>query len=228
MTTKKASILLVEDDPSLGFLMKDALEEDYHVNWILDGQFASDKFKEGAYDACLLDIMLPRKDGFTIAEEIRAANQQVPILFVSAKSMEEDRIKGFLKGGDDYITKPFSMNELKLRIEVFLRRSNNKKTDRYTIGSYTFVPSTFCLTHGDNAKKLTRRESELLEYLVKNHSQVIKREEILNALWGNDDYFNGRSLDVFISKLRKYLSGDPRIKISNYHGVGFQFEVPKD
>lgn len=226
--TKKASILLVEDDPSLGYLMKDALEDNYNVKWLVDGQYAKEKFKEGNFDVCLLDIMLPKKDGFSIAEDIRSINQQVPILFVSAKSMEEDRIKGFMKGGDDYITKPFSMDELKLRIEVFLRRSESKpKTeDQIAIGQYVFSPPTFTLSFLGEEQKLTRRESELLQYLAVNHTQVIKREDILNALWGNDDYFNGRSLDVFISKLRKYLSKDPEIKINNYHGVGFQFQIP--
>ena len=227
--TKKASILMVEDDPSLGYLMKDALEEDYQVKWLIDGQAASEKFKEGDYDICLLDVMLPKKDGFSIAEDIRGINQEVPILFVSAKSMEEDRIKGFMKGGDDYITKPFSMDELKLRIDVFLRRSKTSpaKEESIRIGQYEFSHLNLTLTLNTDQRKLTRRESELLHYLCKNHSQVIKREDILNAIWGNDDYFNGRSLDVFISKLRKYLAEDPGIKINNYHGVGFQFQVPE-
>ena len=217
---------MVEDDPSLGYIMKDNLDENYEVHWVMDGGHVIEKLSQLSIDLILLDVMLPKIDGFSLAEEIRAANKGIPILFVSARSLEEDRLKGFLKGGDDYITKPFSMDELKMRIEVFLKRSGigirNEK--EFKIGAYTFIPDNLMLIHSDEERKLTRRESELLQYLITRKGKVIKREDILNALWGNDDYFSGRSLDVFISKLRKYLNHDPTIQINNYHAVGFQFE----
>lgn len=223
----KSKILLVEDDSSLGFLIKDALEGHYDVFWATDGQKAEEAFKKDCYNLCLLDVMLPHKSGFEIADTIRKANTDIPILFVSARAMEEDRIKGFMKGGDDYITKPFSMEELKHRIAVFLKRSKNQSVgqDGISIGQYNFKPDLLLLSTGQEEKKLTRKEGNLLFFLASKKNEVIKREEILMAVWGKDDYFTGRSLDVFISKLRKYLSGDPNIEIENYHGVGFLFKV---
>ena len=216
-------ILLVEDDPSLGFLMKDALEELYQVHWATDGQKATNAFQESSFDLCLLDVMLPQKSGFQVAETIRAKDKDIPILFVSARAMEEDRIKGFMQGGDDYITKPFSMEELKHRIAVFLRRAGKSQptSDRVSIGSYSYQSELLLLEHQGETRKLTRKEGNLLNYLLSRKNEVIKREEILLAVWGKDDYFTGRSLDVFISKLRKYLREDPTIAIENYHGVGF-------
>ncbi|MEL6561128.1 MAG: response regulator transcription factor [Bacteroidota bacterium] len=223
----KSKILMVEDDSSLGFLIKDALEDHYDVFWATDGQKAEEAFKKGSYNLCLLDVMLPHKSGFEIAETIRKTNTDIPILFVSARAMEEDRIKGFMKGGDDYITKPFSMEELKHRIAVFLKRSKNQSVsqDGISIGVYNFKPDLLLLSTSQEEKKLTRKEGNLLFFLASRKNEVIKREEILMAVWGKDDYFTGRSLDVFISKLRKYLSEDPAIEIENYHGVGFLFKV---
>jgi DNA-binding response OmpR family regulator len=186
---------------------------------------ASRQFNQSHYDLCILDVMMPKKDGFTLAKEIRSQNQQVPILFVTAKSMQEDKIEGFKQGGDDYIVKPFSMEELCLRIEVFLRRSVPQQNENFTLGNFQFDCTNFVLQHNGGEKTLTQKEAEVLTLLCKNKDRVLKREEILNAVWGNDDYFLGRSMDVFISKLRKYLKDDPRVQIVNYHGVGFRLEV---
>jgi len=223
----KSKILLVEDDSSLGFLMKDALDENYDVFWASDGKKAEEAFDNCTYDLCLLDVMLPHKSGFDIAEFIRSKNSDIPILFVSARAMEEDRVKGFLKGGDDFITKPFSMEELKHRIAVFLKRSKRPVTqnEEITIGNYLFRPDLLILSTASDERKLTRKEGNLLFFLAGKKNEVIKREEILMAVWGKDDYFTGRSLDVFISKLRKYLKADPDIEIENYHGVGFLFKI---
>ncbi|MGB3466660.1 MAG: response regulator transcription factor [Cyclobacteriaceae bacterium] len=227
MINSRSKILLVEDDSSLGFMIKDALEDLYEVTWATDGNKAWEAFSKNEYDLCLLDVMLPYKSGFEIAESIRNINKEVPILFVSARAMEEDRINGFLKGGDDYITKPFSMEELKHRVAVFLKRRghSSKEKSETTIGKYRFKPDLLLLSIGDETRKLTRKEGNLLFYLCGKSNEVIKREDILMAVWGKDDYFTGRSLDVFISKLRKYLSDDPQIRIENYHGVGFLFKV---
>lgn len=223
----KSKILLVEDDSSLGFLIKDALDDQYTVFWATDGKKAEEAFNQNTYDLCLLDVMLPHKSGFEIAEFIRKTNKEIPILFVSARAMEEDRIKGFMKGGDDYITKPFSMEELKHRIAVFLKRSKKPAQEKadIQIGKYTFKPELLLLSINSKDRKLTRKEGSLLFYLAGRKNEVIKREDMLMAVWGKDDYFTGRSLDVFISKLRKYLNTDENIQIENYHGVGFLFKV---
>jgi DNA-binding response OmpR family regulator len=224
----KKRILYVEDDPNLAFATKDNLEEyDYEVVHATDGAKALEFFGKEHFDICILDIMLPRMDGFTLAEKIRAADSQVPILFLSARSMQEDKIKGLRLGADDYITKPFSIEELKLRIEVFLRRSSPgkaslPKSDASQIGKYSFDFQKLTLTLNGNSQNLTFREAEVLKYLAGKHDEVIRRDELLKAIWGDDDYFMGRSLDVFISRLRKYLSGDPDIRIDNVHGVGFR------
>jgi len=225
---KKATILLVEDDTNLGYVIKDNLDiKGYSVQLCEDGVMAWEAFNKKSYDLCILDIMLPKMDGFTLAKRIRSINDQVPILFLSAKSMKEDKVHGLKLGADDYITKPFSIEELLLRIEVFLRRSSRHDLDQEThfeIGRYKFDYKNLCL-HLDKEKKgLTKREADLLKHLCLNKEVVSKRAEILNRIWGDDDYFNGRSLDVFISKLRKYLKEDPSISIVNYHGVGFKLE----
>ncbi|MEL7148943.1 MAG: response regulator transcription factor, partial [Bacteroidota bacterium] len=219
----------VEDDASLGFLMKDALEEIYQVFWATDGQKATEVFHENQFDLCLLDVMLPQKSGFQVAETIRQKDKEIPILFVSARAMEEDRIKGFLQGGDDYITKPFSMEELKHRIAVFLKRTGKNQTiaEKALIGTYQYQADLLLLEYNGETRKLTRKEGTLLNYLISRKNEVIKREEILLAVWGKDDYFTGRSLDVFISKLRKYLRNDDNIAIENYHGVGFLLKEKK-
>ncbi len=222
-----ARILLVEDDPGLGFVIKDNLTmKGYDVTLCADGDDGQKAFHNQLFDLCIFDVMMPKKDGFTLAKEVREKNQQVPILFVTAKSMVEDKIKGFTAGGDDYIVKPFSMEELCLRIEVFLRRSNGlSATEKaFRIGQYSFDFVNLTLHHPTGSKVLTQKESEVLKLLCLHKGRVLKREEILKSVWGDDDYFLGRSLDVFISKLRKYLKNDPSIEIVNYHGVGFRLE----
>lgn len=223
-------ILLVEDDPSLGFVIRDGLtSRGYPVTWCTDGEQALDTFTKKTFDLCLLDVMLPKKDGFALAQDIRKANPAVPILFITAKSMLEDKIAGFTAGADDYLVKPFSMEELVLRMEVFLRRTAAAGTDRVcAIGAFIFDPRNFTLRHPNGEKVLTQKESDVLALLVRHRDRVLKREEILNKVWGDDDYFLGRSLDVFISKLRKYLKDDPSLEIVNYHGVGFRLEERKD
>ena len=221
-------ILLVEDDANLGFVVKDNLEAaGYQVGLSENGELGWAAFNKQNFDLCILDIMLPKMDGFTLAERIRSSDDEIPILFLSAKSMSEDKIHGIQIGADDFITKPFSIEELLLRIEVFLRRTTRvdlEKESHFTIGDYTFDHTNLHLSRGEEIKGLTKREADLLKFLCLNKHVVVKRAEILNRIWGNDDYFNGRSLDVFISKLRKYLKKDPSITITNYHGVGFRLE----
>jgi DNA-binding response OmpR family regulator len=221
-----ARILLVEDDASLGFVIKDNLTmKGYDVTLCTDGEAGLAAFGKEAFDLCIFDVMLPKKDGFALAQKVREKNEQVPILFVTAKSMLEDKIAGFSAGGDDYITKPFSIEELALRIEVFLRRSNGQAgTSIHKLGIYEFDPVNLKLKHPKGEKVLTQKEADVLKLLCLNKSRVLKREEILKTVWGDDDYFLGRSLDVFISKLRKYLKDDDTVEIVNYHGVGFKLE----
>jgi DNA-binding response OmpR family regulator len=222
-----SKILLVEDDPNLGFVIKDNLEQKgFEVTLCENGLEGEKSFQERLYDLCILDVMMPKQDGFTLAKHIRAKNQQVPILFVTAKSMLEDKIEGFQSGGDDYIVKPFSMEELYLRIGVFLRRSKSQiSNDQFKLGSYSFDFTNYTLRHASGSKILTQKEAEVLKLLCENRDRVLKREEILKAVWGNDDYFMGRSMDVFISKLRKYLKEDSSVEIVNYHGVGFRLQI---
>jgi DNA-binding response OmpR family regulator len=225
MNTK---ILLVEDDPSLGFVIKDNLEmKGYQVTLCNDGESGENTFHQNAFDLCILDVMMPRKDGFTVARNIRKKNTQVPILFVTAKSMLEDKAEGFSAGGDDYITKPFSVEELQMRIEVFLRRSTGRESidSVFHLGQFVFDSSNLTLSNSEHTRTLTQKEADVLGLLCKNRDRVLKREEILKAVWGDDDYFLGRSMDVFISKLRKYIKDDPGVQIVNYHGIGFRLEV---
>ncbi len=228
--TKKATIFYVEDDETLGFVTKDNLElSGYEVVHFMDGKNALKHFNISDYDLCILDVMLPGIDGFGIAKEIRKISQQIPIIFLTAKSMKEDRIQGLLLGGDDYITKPFSIEELILKIMVFLRRKDivgSTEKAEYNIGSYLLDYKNIKLSREGSEKKLTLKEAELLKYLVENKNKVLKRSDILVAVWGKDDYFLGRSLDVFISRLRKYLKEDKDISITNRHGVGFVFAAP--
>ena len=228
MVPDKKRILLVEDDPSLGFVTKDVLAlKGYDVTLCIDGAQAEGSFYKGDFHLCILDIMLPKMDGFSLARSIRRKNSSVPIIFLSAKGMEEDKLQGFATGGDDYITKPFSLDELLCRIEVFLRRSNTNDQGQETIvflGKYTFDFSNLTLRNNATEKTLTQKEAEVLKLLYHNRERVLKREEILKHVWGDDDYFMGRSMDVFISKLRKYLKEDPSVQIVNYHGVGFKLE----
>ena len=223
-------ILLTEDDPGLGFVIKDTLSmKGYEVMLYTDGESGYQAFLKHRFDLCILDVMMPKKDGFALAKNIREKNRDIPILFITAKSMLEDKIAGFDSGGDDYLVKPFSVEELCLRIEVFLRRTNGQVLEEeiLQLGEYTFDPRNLTLSHARGKKALTQKETDVLSLLWRNQDRVLKREEILKKVWGNDDYFLGRSLDVFISKLRKYLKEDTSIEIVNYHGVGFRLELKK-
>jgi len=225
-------ILLVEDDKTLNFIIKDNLElAGYVVTAVMDGESAIKTFVSGKFSLCLLDVMLPKKDGFTLAKEIREIDDHVPIIFVTAKSMTEDKITGLTIGGDDYITKPFSMEELLLKIRVFLKRSLNNidsvnEQNFYKIGHFSFYSDSLFLDANGERKTLTYKEAELLRYFCDNPNKVLSRSDILKQVWGSDDYYLGRSLDVFISRLRKYLSSDEDIKIQNLHGIGFRFNAP--
>ena len=229
----KARLFYVEDDESLSFVTRDNLEiNGFTVDHCPDGTRALELIRTPGfdYDLCLFDVMLPGVDGFDLAREVRRTNRDIPILFLTAKSMKEDRLEGLRLGADDYITKPFSIEELILKIEVFLRRNRVRPAgaafDPGRIGSYTFRPDKLLLQReGAEARRLTRREAELLQYLADRRDQVVERGEILEKIWGENDYFLGRSLDVFISRLRKYLREDPGIRIENIHGVGFTLVV---
>ncbi|UII22446.1 response regulator transcription factor [Fulvivirga ligni] len=219
------TILLVEDDTSLGFVIQDNLEQNgYQVLRCHDGQEGIDRFKDDQFDLCVLDVMLPKKDGFSLAKEIRELDSEVPIIFLTAKSMQEDKLIGFETGADDYVTKPFHMKELIYRIEVFLKRTHKSESSQiFKIGAYSFDYPNLTLNISDKEKNLTQKEADVLKYLCEHKGKVVKREEILKKIWGSDDYFLGRSMDVFISKLRKYLKEDPDVEILNQHGVGFKF-----
>lgn len=229
----KINILLVEDDTNLGFVVQDNLRKaGFQVKLCLDGQMGLQTFLNESFDLCLLDVMMPKKDGFSLAEDIRKQNSVVPIIFITAKGMNEDKIKGFKAGADDYITKPFNFEELLLRIEAILKRTLSKTQssekgdkDFFTIGNYTFDYKNQLLKSKKTEKSLTKKEADLLKLLAIHMNQVLQRDIILNSIWGKDDYFSGRSMDVFITKLRKYLSEDASIKIINIHGVGFKMTV---
>lgn len=227
MEQKKAKILYVEDDLALSYVTKDNLElRGYEVAFEKDGKSGLNAFSHNDFDLCLLDVMLPEMDGFTLATKIRKKDQNIPIIFLTAKSMKEDKIAGLTLGADDYITKPFSIQELVLKIEIFLKRSRitEKKIDSdfiSNIGNYTFNYSNQELKIEKEIKRLTIRETDLLKLFIENKNQILKKEIILHKVWGDDSYLNSRSLDVFVSKLRKYLKSDPRIKINNIHGIGF-------
>lgn len=228
----KVKILYVEDDEFLAFVTKDNLEQKgYIINHFSSGSPAIEAFSKDHYDLCILDIMLPGQDGFSIAEKIRKISEHIPILFLTARTMKEDKITGFRTGADDYITKPFSIDELCMRIEVFLKRSMVVKHERNTqseiIGRYILDINKRELKGPESNRKLTHREVDLLRYLHKNANKRLKREEILEAIWENTDYFSGRSLDVFISRLRKYLKDDEEINLENIHGIGFCLHIPQ-
>lgn len=224
--SKEARILLVEDDTNLSFVIKDNLEfRNFEVLLCEDGESGLQAYENGRFDICILDVMLPRMDGFTLAEKIREQDKHVPIIFLTAKSMKEDKINAFQLGADDYITKPFNFEELILRIKVFLKRSGKDTLPAPSVvklHSYVFDYPNLDLVHEKATRKLTQRQADLLKMLCDSAGQTIKREDLLNSIWGSSDYFAGRSMDVFISKLRKYLSLDPRIEIINYHGIGFK------
>lgn len=222
-------ILLVEDDDSLGFVVKDNLEQEgYHIDLQITGKAGQKAFQENQYDICIFDVMLPEMDGFTLAEFVRSSGSDVPIIFLTAKSLKEDRIKGLKLGADDYLTKPFSIEELVLRIEAILKRTGKKTiaaTNIHTIGKYVFDTKNLKLNFENEVQDLTHREADLLAFLVQNKNETQSREKILIAIWGDDDYFKGRSLDVFITRLRKYLNKDANIKLTNVHGVGFRLDI---
>jgi DNA-binding response OmpR family regulator len=229
MENQLPHILLVEDDRNLGFVIQDTLkEEGYVVHLATDGKEGLVQFNKQSYDLCLLDVMMPKKDGFSLAEDIRKINETIPIVFLTAKGLSEDKIKGFQLGGDDYITKPFSSEELILRIKAILKRNekfSTKTQNIQTLGKYQFDFKNFELIGPISQRKLTKKEADLLKLLVDHQGQVLERELLSNMVWGDDNYFVGRSMDVFITRLRKYLSQDENISIVNIHGVGFKLVV---
>ena len=230
MTDTLPSILLVEDDENLGIMVQEYLQDHGHATTLCrNGQLGWDMFQQQAFDICVLDVQMPVMDGFTFAKKIRGADSQIPIIFLTARSLNEDKSTGFQLGADDYITKPFNPNELRLRIAAIWRRAQNTTatnepaTNRYTIGRYTFHPLQQQLTAPDQpAVRLTTKETELLEMLCQHKNEVLEREVALKQIWGNDTYFTARSMDVFITKLRKYLEGDPQVEILNVHSRGYK------
>ena len=226
----EVNILLAEDDFNLGFVIVDQLKLDgYQVTLATDGMDALLRFNEKVFHLCIFDVMMPKKDGFTLASDIRKINSEIPILFLTAKTMTEDKVQGFKSGGDDYLTKPFSVEELQLRIKALLKRVNikmDKPEDKVLpLGIFLFDTENICLIINETKRSLTKKQAQILKLLYKFKGQVLPREVILNAVWGQDDYFVGRSLDVFITKLRKYLRDDESITLSNIHGVGFKLEI---
>lgn len=227
--SRKLNILLAEDDDNLGLLLHSFLKnKGYQVELARNGKLAFEKFNASPYDFCIFDVMMPEMDGFTLAKEIREIDKKVPILFLTAKSMKEDKLEGFSLGADDYMTKPFSMEELLARIEAILRRSDiNLEADEefFMIGKIKYDPVSRLLYTSEEPTKLTTKENQLLKLLCKNQNEILDRQAALRAIWGDDNYFNGRSMDVYIAKLRKLLKEDDRIEIMNVHGKGFQMLV---
>jgi DNA-binding response OmpR family regulator len=225
----KSKVLLAEDDANLSFVIKDNLQDaGYEVTHCADGEAAWQQFQKKGFDICLLDVNMPLRDGFSLAKKIRSLSDVVPILFITAKSLQEDKIKGFETGADDYITKPFSMQELLLRMEVFLRRTKKLQSDAaevFTIGQFKFYFSDLKISSADGTNTLTQKEADLLKFLAQHPNKILKREEVLLNVWGKDDYFLGRSMDVFITKVRKHLKADPNISLETIHGVGFRLVV---
>ena len=219
-------ILLVEDDKNLRFVTSDNLnQEGFQTTLAEDGEAGLDQFLAAEFDICILDVMMPKKDGFELARDIRKVNKQVPIIFLTAKVMDEDKIKGLTIGADDYITKPFNINELVLRVKNIVKRSrDNSELSKtlFNIGVFNFDYKNLLLKGPVEDQKLTKKEAELLRILYIHRNEIISRERILKTIWGEDDYFLGRSMDVFITKLRKYLKEDSSIAIENIHGVGFK------
>ncbi len=220
-------ILLAEDDVNLGNLLKNYLAaKNYDTTLCVNGSLALDAFSSGTFNLCILDIMMPEMDGLALAGEIRLTEHDIPIIFLTAKNQKADILEGFKLGADDYITKPFSMEELLYRIEAILRRTSgssiNKREDIYMIGMYRFDPLKQILMHSDNPVKLTTKESELLDLLCRQGNEILERNFALKTIWIDDNYFNARSMDVYITRLRKYLSKDPSVKILNIHGKGYK------
>jgi len=232
--SENIKILFVEDDPNLSMILQDYLEMiGYSVDHARDGEEGLKYFLSNKYDLLILDVMMPKKDGFSLAQDVRETDQSVPIIFLTAKSLKEDRIKGFQFGCDDYITKPFSTEELSLRIKAILKRcAINRSNDQdnaaviFSIGKFEFDSDNMVLScNGEVNRNLTRKEAGLLKLLCLNKNNLMPREVALETIWGDNDYFIGRSMDVFIAKLRKYLKSDPNVKITNVHGIGFKLEV---
>jgi len=224
---KRTKILLVEDDTSLGFLLVDFLESNgFEVKLYRDGESGLNGYKAGQYDFCIFDVMLPGIDGFTLAKRIRAENKTIPIIFLTARSMKPDKIKGFDIGGDDYITKPFDEDELLCRINAIINRYNiqpeeSTNKEKYLIGKYCFDFKNQMLTIDSEQRRLTKKENDILRLLCLSVNEIVTRDTILFSIWGDNDYFIGRSLDVFIAKLRKYLAADPSVQINNIPKVGY-------
>jgi DNA-binding response OmpR family regulator len=230
MSLEKLKILLVEDDQSLGFVVQDILKnEGYMVHLATDGAEGLQKFSSQSYDICLLDVMLPKKDGFSLAKDIRKLNENVPIIFITAKGMNQDKVEGFKSGADDYITKPFSQEEMLLRVKAILKRSGKQSEDKnkkqFELGKYTFDAENYLLNGPEGERQLTKKESELLRILCEHQGKVVERELAATLVWGESSYFVGRSMDVFITRLRKYLKDDAAVIISNIHGVGFRLDA---
>ena len=224
-------VLLCEDDENLGMLLREYLQaKEYDVDLMPDGEEGAKAFAENRYDLCILDVMMPQKDGFTLAQEIRHVNSRVPIIFLTAKTLKEDVLAGFKIGADDYMTKPFSMEELLFRIEAILRRTSNKKNkvgNNYKFGRYEFDTQKQTITIDGVSSRLTTKESELLGLLAQNMNNVLERNFALKAIWVEDNYFNARSMDVYITKLRKKLADDPDVQILNVHGRGYKLVAPE-
>lgn len=227
---ERLKVLLAEDEPFLGKIVKESLESrDFEVLWVQDGLKAYSAFRTFSPAICIFDVMMPTKDGFTLTEDVRKVNDHVPIIFLTAKSLTEDVVKGFELGGNDYLKKPFSMEELMVRMKSLLNRAGKQpqttSNEQFHIGQYTFNNAMQELRFGHEAIKLSYRESALLKMLIENRNQVLDRKMALDYLWGDDSFFNARSMDVFITKLRKYLKKDSGIEIVNVRGVGYKLMV---
>lgn len=227
---QKTKLLLAEDDENLGLLLKEYLvAKGYDASLFPDGEAAYKGFMRDHYDICILDIMMPKKDGFTLAKDIRIVNPDVPVIFLTAKNMKEDVLEGFKLGADDYITKPFSMEELIMRIEAILRRTSQESQANaqpvFTLGRYTFDTRKQTLAEGDEVVKLTTKEADLLKLLCQNANKILERNYALKSIWIDDNYFNARSMDVYITKLRKHLSKEPTVEIINVHGKGYKLII---
>ena len=227
---QKTKLLLAEDDENLGLLLKEYLvAKGYEANLYPDGEAAYKGFMKEHYDICILDIMMPKKDGFSLAKDIRMVNADIPIIFLTAKNLKDDVIEGFKLGADDYITKPFSMEELIFRIEAILRRTSQESLSAsesvYTLGKYTFDTRKQILSDAEKSVKLTTKESDLLQLLCQNANKVLERNYALKSIWIDDNYFNARSMDVYITKLRKHLKDEPSVEIINVHGKGYKLIV---
>lgn len=226
-------ILLAEDDSDFAVILKQYLElHQYEVIWAENGEIALDYFKNQTFDICVFDVMMPKLDGFSLAEKIIKINPETPFIFLTARKLKEDKIIGLKLGADDYIVKPFEADELILRLQNILKRVEQKRSlngnNIIEIGSYIFDNERLTLNSQNHIQQLTEKEASLIEYLFLNHNQLLKREQILMSVWKNDDYFSGRSMDVFISRLRKYFNSDPKISIESVRNVGLEFKIKKD